>query len=237
MSEIKYNNNWIKEENKFKKAIIGIKIPEFNLSNVDFVEIKNRQDLNNIVPVLGHAGGCYWIWTNEPINHYFHKNKIPMGFNGGEVIYNGIAKDDIRGRISNHLFSTEHEGRSGISIDIYKHLSSSHHKKACSLSGKVPFILDPIILGPKLSTLKQIKIKTDLLTLTLDSSEITYITSSPLSTFYFRNGINVTESKHKNYEYRIYYIIGLSTLYIEHIEKEWRKANGLPRLCSYSSGR
>ncbi len=232
MSEIKYNNNWIKEEDKFKKAIIGIKIPEFNLSNVDFVEIKNRQDLNNIVPVLGHAGGCYWIWTNEPINHYFHKNKIPTGFNGGEVIYNGIAKDDIRGRISNHLFSTEHEDRSGISIDIYKHLSSSHHKKACSLSGKVPFVFNNV----EREYLRVVN-KTLLNKLNLSKDEKEYIKSTVFDKYYFRNGIDITEDKHKKHEYRIYYIIGLSSLYIEHIEKEWRANYGLPKLCSYSSGR
>jgi hypothetical protein len=55
--------------------------------------------------------------------------------------------------------------------------------------------------------------------------------------FYFRNGIDITEEKHKVYEFRVYFITGLSSLYLDFIEKKWRKDFGLPKLCSYSSGR
>jgi hypothetical protein len=187
--------------------------------------VKNKNDLNDIP----NGGGCYWIWTNEPVKHSLHKHSTPKVFNKGEIIYNGIAKDDVKGRVFHHLFGFFDAGWSGISLDIYTNDSKSHRKKACSSTGKVPSIKIKDKFQP-------IKSKNQLLKLHLSNTEKKYIQSSASNIFFFRNGIDITEQKHKNYIFKIYFIIGLKSLYLEYIEKEWRQF-GLPKLCSYSSGR
>ena len=70
----------------------------------------------------------------------------------------------------------------------------------------------------------------------LTQEEKEFINNSEQSVFHFRNGINLNDEKHKDFKFRVYFITGLTSLYLEHIEKEWRK-NGLPKLCSYLTGR
>jgi hypothetical protein len=60
--------------------------------------------------------------------------------------------------------------------------------------------------------------------------------NSKFDVYFFRNGINLTDDKHNIYDFKIFYITGLTNLYLEHIEKQWRES-GLPQLCSYSTGR
>ena len=94
------NNYWLEQEKVFLKAISGVEIPNEKLENVDSILIKSIADINSIPS----GGGCYWIWTNEPVKHSLHKHNTPKLLNGGEIIYNGIAKDDVKGRIFHHLF-------------------------------------------------------------------------------------------------------------------------------------
>lgn len=215
------NDYWLEQEKVFLNAIKDVEIPNEQLEDVDFKLLKNSEDINSIPS----GGGCYWIWTNEPIKHSLHKHKTPKSFNGGEIIYNGIAKDDVKGRVFHHLFGFEDAGWSGISIDIYTKNSVSHRKKACSPNGKVPYI-----------NKIPIKSKTQLLELSLSIGEKKFIQKNDSNVFYFRNGINITDKKHKHYNFIVYYITGLTSLYLEYIEKQWR-GFGLPKLCSYSSGR
>jgi len=170
------NSYWLQQEKIFLEAIKDVEIPNEKLAKVDFKLIKTISDINDIPS----GGGCYWIWTNEPVLHSLHKHKTPKPFNGGEIIYNGIAKDDVKGRIYHHLFGFEDAGWSGISIDIYTKNSVSHRKKACSPTGKVPFL-----------TNKPIKSKIQLLQLNLSPSEKKYIKNKKGDVFYFRNGINI----------------------------------------------
>lgn len=121
------NSYWLEHEKKFLNAIKDVEIPNQKLTNVDFILLKRSADINSIPS----GGGCYWVWTNEPVNHSLHKHKTPDTFNSGEIIYNGIAKDDVKGRIFHHLFGFEDAGWSGISLDIYTKKSASHRKKAC----------------------------------------------------------------------------------------------------------
>lgn len=130
------NSYWLEQEKKFLNAIKSVEIPNEKLRNVDYTLIKTSADINT----MPSGGGCYWIWTNEPVKHSLHKHKTPQPFNGGEVIYNGIAKDDVKSRVFHHLFGFEDAGWSGISLDIYTKNSVSHRKKACSPRGKVPYI-------------------------------------------------------------------------------------------------
>lgn len=223
---------WKKEENKFKQVESRIKIPNAKLRNVDCIVLSKKSHFHKIPA----EGGCYWIWTNEPIYHRLHRNKTPKGFSNGEVIYNGIAKDNVRSRIMHHLSGDIDAGWSGVSIDIYPSHSRSHKKKAYSRAGKVPFVSSPNVVS---GSVKYIPIRTKelLLSLNLSRSEKRFINKRNRPTYFFRNGINFSDYKHKKYKYKIYYITGLTTLYLEFIEKRWRKKHGTPKLCSYSSGR
>jgi hypothetical protein len=179
---------------------------------------------------IPESGGCYWLWTDEPVLHRLHKNRLPERFDNGEIVYNGIAKDNVRLRIRHHLVGEQEAGWSGISIDIYPGEARSHKKKACSAKGKVPY-LDHDRLPP-------IRSKELLLKLNLSDQERHFIKSSRQEIFYFRNGIDIREQKHLPSSFRAYYIITQpETLYLDFIEKKWRKQYGLPKLCSYTSGR
>lgn len=216
------NSYWLEQEKKFLEAIKDVEIPNGKMENVDSVLVKDTTDLN----LLPSGGGCYWIWTNEPVKHSLHKHNTPNALNEGEVIYNGIAKDDVKGRIFHHLFGFEDASWSGISLDIYTKNSLSHRKKVCSPTGKVPYL-----------NRMPIRTKEQVLQLYLSEVEINFITNNQsLEVYYFRNGINIKDEKHINYEFRVFYITGLTSLYLEHIEKKWREF-GLPKLCSYSTGR
>jgi hypothetical protein len=237
------NSYWIEQEKKFLKAIKNVEIPNANLDKVDNIIVKTADDLS----IISAGGGCYWIWTNEPVLHTLHKHKLPSNIGKGHIIYNGIAKDDVRGRIFCHLFGFEDATWSGISMDIYKKTSTSHRKKAMSDKGKVPYVVmqkevkrtynkKSVKREDIINMFSGIRSKELLLTLHLSQTEKDYINNTSKTIYYFRNGINIKEDKHKNNKFKVYFITGLSSLYLEYIEKEWRK-NGLPRLCSYSTGR
>lgn len=217
------NKTWLKEDKKITSFEKKVKIPNSKLVNVKFVTLKSRKDFNTIPK----KGGCYWIWTNEPVVHSLHKRKTPPKFNKGEIIYNGIAKDDVAGRIKHHLLGDIDAGWSGISIDILQNNIKSHRKKAMSKGGKIPFF-----------DCKKINSKDILLKLHLSKKEKENIIKSRNRVFYFRNGIDIFEPKHKIYIWKVYYIVGLDSMsYLDFIEKKWRELFGVPRLCSYISGR
>ena len=222
---------WKKEEEKFKKA--KIKIPDKNLYKVDSVKLRQQKDFDRI-PIMG---GCYWIWTNEPVNHRFRKNIIPVEVKCGEIIYNGIAKDNVQNRIKHHLLGEQKTSWSGISMDIYPGESRSHRKKVLSQSGKVPYV--DCILDERGNQYKCTPIREERLIfkLYLSKEEKDFVKNSYQETYYFRNGINIFDKKHKSFIFKVYFITGLESLFLEYLEKKWRKEFGLPKLCSYSSGR
>jgi hypothetical protein len=231
----KYSESiWKKQEEKFKALEKEIKIPNEKLDQVDFVLIKRISDIKKIP----ESGGCYWIWTNEPVNHRLHKNLIPKKIKRGEIIYNGIAKDNVRLRIKHHLSGEVDAGWSGISLDIYPKRSKSHRKKAMSSTGKVPYV-DCVLKKNNTNnySCKSIRTKDLLSFLFLSSTEKKYIKNSNAKDFFFRNGIDIFEEKHSNFKFVVYFITGLNWLFLEYIEKKWREKYGLPKLCSYSSGR
>ena len=219
----KENKIWLKEDRMVENFEKVVKIPDSKLSNVEFVNLKNKKDFDKIPK----KGGCYWIWTNEPVLHSLHKKPTPQKFNNGEIIYNGIAKDDVSGRIKHHLLGDIDAGWSGISVDILPKNVKSHRKKAMSREGKVPFLNG-----------KRINSKDILLDLNLSNKEKKEIIKSNSKVFYFRNGIDIFEPKHKKHIWRVYFIVGLNSMsYIDIIEKKWRSSFGIPKLCSYISGR
>jgi len=123
----------------------------------------------------------------------------------------------------------EDEGWSGISVDIYPRETRSHRKKACAAEGKVPYL--------DRDGLPRIRTKELLLELNLSVEEREFVNGSTQSEFYFRNGIDIREEKHRQNVFKAYYITGLQSLYFELIEKKWRERHHLPKLCSYHSGR
>jgi hypothetical protein len=237
------NNIWQVEEAKFIQATQNVRIPDATLQDVPYIIPKNVTELNRIP----ESGGCYWIWTNEPVLHSLHKKPTPVAFDNGEIIYNGRANSDVRGRIKGHLFGQHNATWSAISLDIYFDPTPSHRKKALSLMGKVPYIKSKKILkrgnkkkgllkGSAIDDYSPIRTKEDLDKIYLSDDERILLNRSSSNQIHFRNGIDITESKHVSFEFRVYFITGLSTLYIDFIEKKWRE-NGLPKLCSYSLGR
>ena len=219
---------WKKEEKKFIKLKTEIKIPNKSLYEVDSVILKKESDFDRIPDI----GGCYWIWTNERVNHRFHKHKIPDRIKAGEVIYNGIAKDNVRIRVKRHLLGKPEAGWSGISLDIYHGKSRSHRKKVFSTNKKVK--VPYVSIGGKLQPIRKRNLVFEL---NLSRDERNFVQKRRLSTYFFRNGINIFDRKHRNFTFKIYFIAGVEPLYLEYIEKRWRERFGLPKLCSYSSGR
>ncbi len=231
-------NIWIKEDKRFSKFEKRIKIPDSNLKDVEWVFLKELKDFNKIPP----SKGVYWIWTNEPLTHLFHKpskslpKKTKLIIEGkeveGEIIYNGVAQDNIQTRIKNyHLNAKETNTISGIGVDIYiGGKVISHKKKVISdkKEDKVPYIENG-----------RIRTKEDIFKLFLSNEEKEFIKKYDKGNIHFRNGINIFELKHKKYFFIVFYIGNLkSESYMSFIEKRWREDNtAYPRLCSYSSGR
>lgn len=221
-------NVWINQDIKVQEIEKTLLIPDERLTGVENVQLNTEDDFKKIP----HNGGCYWITTNEPIKHAFHKNPLPNEIDSFEIIYNGIAIQDVQGRIKRHLLiKKEDPGWSGIRIDLLLTSHDAHHRqKALSLDKKARV--------PNIDSIP-IKSLADLYKLHLSYEEISYIKGNEEEkVFYFKNGINVFHDKHKNYKYKVFFITGLKSItYLDFIEKMWRSKHGLPRLCTYITGR
>jgi len=219
-------NKWEEQDALIREQTKAWIVSDDNLNNVDFVEIKNKNDFERIP----NKGGVYWISTNEPIVHSLHKRKTPQKNNDFEIIYNGLAKDNVRSRIKKHLFREESAGWSAISVDILLEGNDpKSHTKIAMAPGrvKVPYINNAPVRNLRL--LSQFN---------LSEEERNFIQkNSNKGHFYFSNGIDCLSAKHNNFIYRVYFITELSEVYSSFIEKAWRKKCGYPRLCSYKSGR
>lgn len=217
--------DWHKIDTELSIYESSLLIPDGQLKGVPAIIIKSPTDLTRIPK----SGGCYWIWTNEPVLHSFHPNSkvFPTGFDGGEIVYNGISKDDIRGRIQRHLLGKVEEGMSGIGLDLLTfEYKGSHRKKAYSTDGKAP-----CIDGKRITTIEQLR------QIGLSKEEKVFLDGCTHAV-YFRNGINVTEEKHKKFVFKVYFLSNLKSYsYGDIVEKKWREINGIPKLCSYSKGR
>lgn len=216
---------WAEQDSIIRKESGQWSMPNAKLKKVKFVEIRNEKDFDKIPK----SGGVYWIETNEPVEHLLHNDVTPCKNNDFEIIYNGLAKDDIRSRIKKHLLRGESDGWSAISIDILLKGKDpkSHTKKAMATKGKVPYIN-----GEQVRNLELLE------KFHLSEEEKKFVEKSNKDTFYFHNGINcLTNTKHNVYVYKVYFIANLCEVYASFIEKTWRERFGRPRLCSYKSGR
>ena len=217
---------WIDQDKKVQEFERKLLVPDERLTDVDNISLRTEEDFNKIPK----NGGCYWIATNEPIKHSFHKYDLPEKIDSFDIIYNGIAKGNIQGRIKNHLLS-DNPGWSGIKIDILLESYEGGFRQKAFSSKKgahVPYI-DQV----------PIRSKEDIFKLHLSDEEISYIKDNEdKETFYFRNGINIFQDKHKIFQYKVYFISGLKSItYLDYIEKAWRNKFKQPRLCKYKLGR
>jgi hypothetical protein len=225
-------DKWIEQDKYVQNFEASLPFPKWDLSDVPSLLVKHQEDLKS----LPKGGGCYWIWTDEPVWHKLHKEKeipkkVKYSTKDGAIVYNGIAKDNVKARLMHHLFGDPNQGWSGISMDILKYDAQSHAKKAMSTNGKSKVAM--LLNGTPIRD-----IDTLLDNLHLSEDEKNYIYQHSETDIYFRNGINVTEEKHKNFDFVVFYITGLkSKSYLEYIEKKWRDEYKLPQLCSYKSGR
>ena len=220
-------NDWASESARLKALLDTLGMPDEKLTGVPNVLLRNERDFNSIPA----QGGCYCIWTNEPVRHSLHRQNLSAGVENGEIVYNGIAKDNIQSRVRRHLNGGVGDpGWSAISMDILEDVSEkkTHRKKAMdSGRSKVPLVNNTPIRSREI-----------LLQLNLSQQEKDFVRQHENSRFfYFRNSIDVFAPKHAPFRFKVYYVAGVDMHYAEYIEKEWRRRYGSPRLCSYHSGR
>ena len=89
---MKESTIWIEEDKKVQEFEKKLLLPDEILTNVENVLLNVEGDFDKIPK----QGGYYWIATNEPIHHAFHKKPLPKSSDSFDVIYNGIAKDNIQ---------------------------------------------------------------------------------------------------------------------------------------------
>lgn len=222
---------YIEEDNKI---IYTITIPCEKLKICKSIEVHSDIDFNTIPNV----SGLYWIMTNEPIIHCLNSGLNCPYINNANmrIIYNGTT-DNLRARLKDHLLRSDDKGgsgtQSGISIDVLlnklEYNKISHIKCLWGEKKKTPKIL-------KDEKFVKLTNKEELISqMYLTEHEKEYIKNN--DTIYFKNGINVLSDKHKKYKWHIYFLEIENHNIRDYIEIEWRKKNGVPILCSYTSGR
>jgi hypothetical protein len=221
--------------------IYKINIPDEKLQGITMITITNIEDMKKIPKM----SGCYWIITNAPIKHCFNKgNKTPEPIlENHYILYNGVA-NSLQNRAEEHLLRhAENSGFgtiSGISVDIIcKNIKGSHAKCVWSnKKKKLPKILHILPNKTTKNTYKSISNKKDIIeNLYLSPSEKEYISNQNHEEIYFKNGINISNDKHKSYKWIFGYLEESNNVLRTYIETQWRIHYGIPILCSYSCGR
>lgn len=231
--------------------IYEILIPDNELSKLTHVTLRNMDDLKQIPKETG----CYWILTNEPINHCFNSgNHCPVVLSDGfSVVYNGVAAE-LRGRAKQHLLRQCSKGSfgstSGISVDLLKETevikggSKSHVKwmwqqANAAKKHKLPKILK--CRGALGSDNQYYQIQRDtskqeiLDTLHLSQSEKEM--AAKREELIFKNGIDVTDEKHAVYTWKFVFVPISDHGLRDCVERKWRIEYGVPILCTYKDGR
>lgn len=149
-----------------------------------------------------------------------HMNRQPILFDGGVAFYNGVTQD-INGRSLVHLHSAINQKYSGVGIDLHPD-GFSHRKTAYRdpqlafdkygyqifdkygrpkmVQDKIPYVLENGIYR-KMNSID------DLYLFNLSNDEKNIVKNAdPNKGVYFRNGINIEEDKHNQYEWRFYFI-------------------------------
>ena len=226
-------------KNKFKRSAEQMiedqkmyAIPARDLSDLPYIDIKSEEDFDKIPK----EGGVYWIATNEIIhtsqNRYDNERTY---INEMEIVYNGMSSGSVCGRIKEHLNRDADEplkSRSGISVEPSDKYASSHAKKyLCPNRGQSAYYQG-----------KRIRSIEDLNEMNLNENYLKRIhtaLNNPVNkgVVYMKNGIDVLDEVHSQYNWRVYYLTGIPQSYADFVEREWRSKNGQPRLNVYKSGR
>jgi hypothetical protein len=221
--------------------------PDNELSSLTHVTMRTMDDLKQIPD----ENGCYWIITNEPVNHCFNNGAhCPKVLSDGfTVVYNGVAAQ-MRSRAKQHLLRQGSRGSfgstSGISIDLLKEtevnngVSKSHVKWMWQGTGaakkrKLPKILK----GPPTNKYYQNQrdaSKQEIMdTLNLSQSEKEM--AADREELIFKNGIDVTDEKHAGYTWKFVFVPISNQGLRDCVERNWRIKYGVPILCTYKDGR
>ena len=56
---------WSEQDKRFFDFEKDVQVPDEQLSQVDVITLRSESDFEKVPD----KGGCYWIWTNEPIYH------------------------------------------------------------------------------------------------------------------------------------------------------------------------
>ena len=206
-------------------------IPTRDLSDLPYVDIKSEEDFDKIP----NTGGAYWIVTDEPIGHAMNKYEDQrVKLNVGEVIYNGMASGNVRGRVKSHLYRVKDGGWSAISVDIIPGVAGSHTKLLLHSNKRKKLAY---FNGEKATSIDQIPIS---FYSEANQKNIELSLKNPKNkegNLWYRSGINALDENHSKYNWRVYYLTGLPQSYADFVEREWRLTNGTPRLNSYKTGR
>jgi|TARA_B110000208_G_scaffold40656_1_gene53812 hypothetical protein len=227
--------------------IYEVVIPDNELSKLTHVTLRTMADLKQIPT----ENGCYWIITNEPVNHCFNSGSHCPGVlsDGFSVVYNGVAVQ-MRGRAKQHLLRQGSRGSfgsaSGISVDLLKEIevkngvSKSHVKwmwqdTNAAKKHKLPKILK----GPPTNKYYQNQrdaSKQEIMdTLNLSQSEKEM--AADRDELIFKNGIDVTDEKHAGYTWKFVFVPISNQGLRDSVERNWRVKYGVPSLCTYKDGR
>ena len=219
--------------NKTNGKLIEVQVPNASLEDISQVTMHAIADVQKVPK----APGNYWILTNEPVHHCLNAgtNTCKPLSNGLRVVYNGVSAS-LQQRAVQHLFSEEAKGGSGklsgVSVDILQkvHEATSHVKVAWSTKK---------VKVPKLVSLATCKHPTSLEEL-LNALHITNeekIYAANKTVLYFKNGIHVSDAKHKGFDWVFAYAPVSNHSIRDYVETEWRRRHGVPLLCSYKEGR
>ncbi len=220
-------------------TVFTIEIPSISLEGVSSVQINQRVRGRGAQPVEGipKTAGCYWVYTDEPVNHCLNAaKKNPSRMDSGcVVVYNGVTTN-LQSRAKEHLLreSGLYGEMSGLGVDLIceapKEGRSSHAKCAWAPSSrKLPKVLiDGAYVRPRT--------KDDVLkSLHLSAAERKYLEENDVVCF--KNGINAREPKHMRFKWYFGWVECPDDNLRGYIERKWRETHGVPVLCSYTAGR
>lgn len=216
------------------KTYFHIQEPDQHLTNIPKKTVAQPSDFDDIPK----TGGCYWILTNEDVNHCLnsstkHPEELIPDTDDCRVVYNGVA-DDLRSRAKQHLLRNDRDGhfgtRSGISVDLMKgaktETKNSHAKRINLIRLRTADGFEPMKTSDKNTILERLNFTREEVDLAFQQEEI-----------FFKNGIDVQDLKHQHCQWIFAYESIDNQLLRDHIERSWREKYGIPILCTYKSAR
>lgn len=227
-------------------TVFVIDIPDCSLESIEKVQVNarprgrgaqsSREARSDPVDSVPKTAGCYWIYTDEPVNHCLNAaKKVPAKVGGFTVVYNGVTTN-LQSRAKEHLLRDRglYGEMSGIAVDLIcqapEEGRSSHAKCAWAPGGrKLPKLLSE-------GEYVRPACKDDVLRiLNLTQKEKDYLGANDVVCF--KNGINSRDPKHIRHQWFFCWVECPDDNLRGYIERKWREAHGVPVLCSYTNGR